>query len=278
MAKDDKFFAVVCWGALVLTGGIFLATNTSLPTRIGTGPEHPVAETPALPDLEEVVTAAVDEVFASQDYRPAVYEVEERGAAPATYQLASASLADAAFVTDMIEALSDGRFPESGEKALPGPDEVLVRRDSDGRLVVAAGTHRRYDDLRRKIEAVEAATALEVIEVLADLEGNSDPAQTLDRLLAVPVPDVEPDMVSRGFHWGFADEDYESLSTAEKHILFMGRRNARAVRSKLEEIRVGLGRTSVFEPDFGDTITESTVAAVEQPAASTAEALILPQY
>ena len=69
--------------------------------------------------------------------------------------------------------------------------------------------------------------------------------RTLERaivsLLATPIPDGPVDVTPRGIVYGYADPDIESVTAAQKHLLRMGPRNARAIQQKLREIALELG-------------------------------------
>jgi hypothetical protein len=157
---------------------------------------------------------------------------------------------------------------------LPDPVDTLVRRDRDGRLVVAAGTQRRYSPL---VEALNAVDPVAVVTELGRLEPSTTTAEhsegdlesrlhdTIAALLAFDLPDVEPTMVAHGPGWVFAEPEYEALSGAERHLLLMGRRQARAVRSKLEAIRLAFAWP---DPPVDRALTMAAARPV--PASATA--------
>jgi hypothetical protein len=61
-------------------------------------------------------------------------------------------------------------------------------------------------------------------------------------LLSTPVPPENLTVQPHGaVDYAYADEDLESLTGAQKHLMRMGPRNARLVKEKLRDIAVALG-------------------------------------
>ncbi len=150
----------------------------------------------------------------------------------------------------VVEAIIQLQSPKLNGWGLPTQQDILVRTDRDGRLVVAAGTHRRYDRVREAITALDGPTVADACDAIERRLAMGVPGEglfrakvveVLDLLLAAEVPDVELDMVSRGTYWGFADPGLDDLSPAQKHMLMMGLDNQRIVRSRLQDIRQYLG-------------------------------------
>ncbi len=50
-------------------------------------------------------------------------------------------------------------------------------------------------------------------------------------------------MESRVSYWAFADECYEELSPAQRHLLLMGKDNADTVQAKLNELKSAFARS-----------------------------------
>jgi hypothetical protein len=185
-------------------------------------------------------------------------------------------------VRAVIESVAAGETPEIEGLELPGLAEVLVRRDPDGRLVVASGTHRRYGSIIAAVADLDNERLAAFIVYLDQLGADEDADEWMlldrlrdaaDHLLEVKIPEVEPDMSSMGTHWGFADVDYEKLSIAQKHLLLMGRDHARVLRRALLEIRGVLGAPDEVilpEPEPIAPV-EVLVAEVEETVSSDAE-------
>jgi len=210
--------------------------------------------------------------------------IESQGVVQASYRPPSAEEVDRFWadadsvhrLIDAVKSLSDGTIPALGSvDAPPAPDEVLVCRDRDGRLVVAPGTQRRFDRIVEAFEAfdVEAFSASlddlgeRWVEISPEGPGFREALSTaIDQLLDFEPPEVEPDMVSKGTHWGFADPEYENLSAAQQQLLLMGRRNARIVRARFEEIRDLVGPVAVDTgPSPAPDVEEEILIAEEAP-------------
>ncbi len=240
MRTDDRFTTVSVIAVLVATAALFAVVNTGGPPAPPIDVVHesvprvqPLAQPAADPWSEAAGGASLailDEGITIP--RPAAAEPDGR---PGLVAAAEAVLA--------------ARAPDT---ALPSDTEVTVRVDRDGRLVVAAGTMRRYRPLVDELEGFETG----VVEAAGQgCDGRLLAA--LDRLLAVEIPEVEPTMVRRGIRWGFADPAYEALDDAQRHLLLMGRDQHRRVRAKLLELRAALGPCAVFADPDGTLVTEA---------------------
>jgi hypothetical protein len=254
MKQDDRFFSIAGICALVVTVGAFIWFHREAIFRAGTmRTAHRVEVTADLdrsPTPPTTVSASVPTAV-----------VEPPAIVPASYAPDAiepdTGPADGWWTTDTIDllfeavvAVAEGRTPVFESDPLPDRDQVLVRLDRDERLVVAPGTHRRYQGMVEAIDAIDIVAVADAVDRLEEPwskpDGESDGfrlalAHAIDHLLEVEPPDVEPDMISRGTYWGFADPEYAALTDAQKHMLLMGRSNARAVRSRLSEIRDLIG-------------------------------------
>lgn len=96
-----------------------------------------------------------------------------------------------------------------------------------------AGTARLYATLKPRIE--EAAREL----------GDSSFDRTFERaivsLLRTPTVNDPIVVVTKGIGYGFADPKLEELTTAQKHLIRTGPRNAAAIKQSLRNIAVALG-------------------------------------
>ena len=61
-------------------------------------------------------------------------------------------------------------------------------------------------------------------------------AKATNRLLNVPVPEGDVELVPKGAVFAFADPALEGLSAAEKHLLRMGPRNQKLIQDKIREV------------------------------------------
>ncbi len=135
---------------------------------------------------------------------------------------------------------------------LDGWREVLVREDDSGRLVLAAGTRRRYRPVVDVVAALDAdavAAAWEAVRpAVARAGGHEAPddidlalRQVLDDLLAVEVPDGPIEMEQRTLRYIFADDELQALSPLQRHLVLMGPESARRVQRSLGAVRSALG-------------------------------------
>lgn len=137
-----------------------------------------------------------------------------------------------ASVLGFIEILSPFSAQEFGERAIISPK-----------------SYARYDDVTRAFTSLDPAYAAEVYRKLrpffeAIYAQVAKPGEkfddvlgrAIDRLVNVRVPD-EIEIVPHGGVWAFKDAELESLSPAEKHLLRMGAKNARAIQDMLSAFR-----------------------------------------
>ena len=258
MAHDDRFFTLVCCAALLITGSVFLWTHHgSIHFEVASlaGSNAEIERTPATPNPPRASDAAdagsvfVHAAVDSPAAVPAVFEPQiASGVARASF--GNPNDPDPDQVLGVVEAIIQLQSPKLDGWGLPTQQDILVRTDRDGRLVVAAGTHRRYDRVREAITALDGPTVADACDAIERRLAMGVPGEglfrakvveVLDLLLAAEVPDVELDMVSRGTYWGFADPGLDDLSPAQKHMLMMGLDNQRIVRSRLQDIRQYLG-------------------------------------
>ena len=260
MAKDDRFTVIVVVLVTLITAGAFLWSHwgslaiSLRPTAVAAAPATTVSPEPA---------QATAETGEENTVVPALYEIDPAAAEAVMHaSYGKGNSVEKAMAT--LEMIASGWT----NPTVPAPAEILVRRDRDGRTVVASGTHRRYEDLRQNVQNLVLS---DIDSALLQADGTSSSAEVeslranliaiLDETLAVDVPDTEPDMVAGVHAWQFADTEYRSLSPAQKHLLLMGRDNARAVRAKLVEIRRHLGEPDSIDTDQPAIRTEPVVIA-----------------
>jgi hypothetical protein len=269
MQREDRFITIAGACALLVTISAFLWVHRQAIFRAG--PSFRAARSEQTSDraVESIrptpVSAATEHATRNVAVNASQPENDVSAVVPASYgpdpvpgaERWPSDSATARLVFDAVRALTAGSTPALWDDAPPAPAEVQVCRDRDGRLVVAPGTHRRYDPVIQAIEDldIEAFTAslddldAQWVEIMPGGPGLRQALATaIDKLLDVDPPNVEPDMVSKGTHWGFADSDYEGLSEAQKHLLLMGLERARIVRTRLEEIRTSIGAVPIDIP------------------------------
>jgi Protein of unknown function (DUF3014) len=177
-----------------------------------------------------------------------------------------------------VEAVADGYSP-SGELGFVATEHPFLVREDEGRLVIAAGTYRRYNLAVEVLGSVDAEAAVAILRELepAIEEARQDVAwhrgsfedrlrQAIDHLLAVEVPTGVIEVERRTRTYTFADDDFERMSDAQRHLLRMGRRNALAVQAKLRNIRSVFGWPASEPPEaVQQAVDESKDAEALEP-------------
>lgn len=149
--------------------------------------------------------------------------------------------------------LAEGTSPAGHLGDLRPADGFRASR-SAGRWFVDAASFRRYDLLADVVASLDPAAAARLLGEIRPLLDQAygeigDPASDFDRtlaravgnLLAVPIPDGEPELVRQGALWAYADRELEQRTAAEKHLLRLGPDNARRVQAKLRELAAAAG-------------------------------------
>jgi hypothetical protein len=124
----------------------------------------------------------------------------------------------------------------------------------NGRTVIAAASHARFDALADVVLAVDARAFAEAYHTLSPrleeahdelgVAGSFDESfrRSLDRLVSLRVPEGPLAVVPHGGNYAFADPSIEGLSQVEKLLLRAGPDNARRIQQHLREIRDALNR------------------------------------
>ncbi len=155
--------------------------------------------------------------------------------------------------TVVVANISEGRTPTTHLRhvAPTGPFRIVDRK---GDLFIDEQSYQRYDRLADAVASIDVAGSArlyatlkprieEANRELGHPEGSFD--RTLERaivsLLAVRAPAGPVEVGPRGIVYGYADDDLESLTAAQKHLLRMGPRNIALIQNKLREIALALG-------------------------------------
>jgi len=244
MHDDDRLFAMIGTGLLALaaagwavsTMDVGLGRRGAAADAVGTAP--PAATVPRSSGVNRDLVhsrkdhdrLASDVVLAARGPEPT--RVVETAAVPPAVDRVEPLVA-------AVGALAAGRLPRQLAELVEADREVLVRRADDDRLVLAAGTFRRYAPL---VESLRGASASDVAEMLRTGEaghpGLVDRAiAASDHLLATPVVAGDVEMESRVRRWAFADDGLEGLSVAQQHLVRMGETQAAVIRGFLRELR-----------------------------------------
>ena len=255
MNRDDRLFAII-GGLVVATVTIgFLIFAGGITGTVDNGPRIVVEALPAAVEPSpspEVVPASLE----SAPPEPADELVRALLAGLAAHPQWTGWL-----VTDdllgrfvaAVEAVADGYSPREPLDFL-APWRPFLVRESDDRLVIAAGSFRRYDLVAAVVDAIDAEAAVvlyrelepEIVRARADVAWHrgdfSDRLQAaVDHLLAVEIPSGPVEVEQRTRSYVLADDRLEALSDAQRQLLRMGPGNAARVQHKLREIRDAFG-------------------------------------
>ncbi len=155
--------------------------------------------------------------------------------------------------TVVVTNIAEGKAPAPLLRMLrPSSPFRVVERSDD--LYLDPRTYERYAALADAVASIDPAGAARLYATLKprieeahrELGGLDTPFdRVLERaivlLLKTPVEDGPVQVEPRGIVYGFADEDLEDLTAAQKQLLRMGPRNARVVQRTLRAIAVALG-------------------------------------
>jgi hypothetical protein len=123
-----------------------------------------------------------------------------------------------------------------------------------GKTYIAPASYARYDRFGDAVASVNVEAAVAAYRAMRGTvetayralgypEASLDrvTARALRRLVAVPVPRSEVEVIDEGGVYVFADPKLEALGGTEKHLLRMGPRNAGMVQEKARELLGALG-------------------------------------
>jgi hypothetical protein len=155
--------------------------------------------------------------------------------------------------TLVVANIAEGKTPARLLRTLRPSLPFRVVERSDG-LYLDPRTYERYAGLADAVASIDPAGGARLYATLkprieeAHRElGHLDTPfdRTLERaivlLLKTPVEEGPVRVEPRGIVYGFADEDLEDLTAAQKQLLRMGPRHARVVQSTLRAIALALG-------------------------------------
>lgn len=156
--------------------------------------------------------------------------------------------------TAAVQQVAEGDSPRASVPFLAPPGAFLVHEPKRGPATVDPRSYARYDAVAAtfaSLDAQKAAAAYRVLQPLLDRAWSelgppgtrfeAALARAVGRLVAVPVPRGQVEVVPRGALWAFKDEALEQRSAAEKHLLRMGPENMQRVQVKLRELQGALG-------------------------------------
>lgn len=271
MQSDDRLFATVGLTVLVLAATLAVVAGGGLRlpgfARAARTSTAAISHPPAAPPPVAVPATSAADLAA-----PAVVAAPAQ-AARAANPASAAAPPDAGVLLDVADAIAAGQVPAAWFDAVDGRSEVLVRRTADGRLVLAAGTFRRYRPLVAALRNLDPELVAELSHAgatRASSPSNDDRlAAAVDHLLATPEVAEPAEMVSRHRRWVFADPALAALTPVQQQLVLMGPEQAAVVRAVLTEIRDGLPAPEP-ESSFPATLPVLASAAPVANASGTA--------
>ncbi len=257
MKHDDRIFAVV--GGCVVLAVALAAVVMWLGTGINV--DAPQRATVVVKELP-VPTPATSFGRASQVIEADLSQVDEEGpvrdavAALSSHpQLAAYLIHDRLLrrFVGAVDAIAGGYSPRD-EVEFMRPSRPFLVREDEGRLVVAAGSYRRYDAAAEVFASIDTDGAVELYERLgprleaiyrevgwASEDFDSRLREAVDHLLEVEAPSVQVEVEQRAIVYAYAEDRFERLSGAQKQLLRMGPGNVRRVLAKLRDLRSNMG-------------------------------------
>ena len=198
--------------------------------------------------------------------------------------------------TTVVYNVSEGESPRTRLSFLGPKDpfktlEKKEKKPKEKKIFIDPASYARYDVVGAVIGTLNAqGVAAAYKELLpwfrlafeeiapkgADFGAAWSKATT--RLLNVPVPQGEVEVVAKGAVFAYADPALESLSVAEKHLLRMGPQNQKLIQDKIREVLAAIqGPTATATADGGTTTTGAAPAPASPegttvPAGGTAPA------
>jgi hypothetical protein len=152
-----------------------------------------------------------------------------------------------------VDAIAGGYSP-SNELEFLRPLKPFYVSEDEGRLVVASGTYRRYNVVSDVFTSIDANGAVEIyrefrprLEAIyrevgwANDDFDTRLREAVDHLLEVNAPTGQIEVEQRAIVYAYAEDRFENLTEAQKHLLRMGSRNAAAIQAKLSVLRSLMG-------------------------------------
>jgi hypothetical protein len=156
----------------------------------------------------------------------------------------------AAAVSNMAEG-------ESPRAVLPflAPQGTFQAVEAKGHTFIAPESFARYDPVARALTSLDTQATARAYQELKPLiekafaeigrpgqRFDETLARAIQRLLDTPIPEGSIEVVDMpGVNYAYAAPELEQLSAAQKHLLRTGPANARAIQTKLRELRGALG-------------------------------------
>jgi hypothetical protein len=257
MQQDDRIFAVVgacIVGAVALIAGLIWLNS-------GISVEAPRRATVVVPE-RAAVTPAVNVEPVSQVVEAGLTGEGDEGLFRAAVATLSTHPALASYLVHdrllrrfvrAVDAVAGGYSP-ADEVDFLEPARPFIVREDEGQLVIAAGSFRRYNVVTQVFDSLDTEASVDIyrrfrprLEAIyrevgwANDDFDTRLREAVDHLLEVTVPSGRIEVEQRAIAYAFAEDGFENLTGAQKHLLRMGPRNAGLVQAKLRELRDAMG-------------------------------------
>jgi hypothetical protein len=281
MQQDDRLFFWVGAGVIAAVAGaailMWLASGINV--------EAPRRATVNVPPLQ-APTPMVSERSTSQIVEASYRADDVDGPVRSAVHRLSSHPGFAAFLVNdrllrrfvlAVDAVAGGYSPRDHVDFLRPTRDFVVREDG-GRLVIAAGSYRRFNLVSEVMASFDTETAVDLYgrfspqmeEIYREVAWASEDfdsrlQQAIDHLLEVSVPGGPIEVEQRAIVYAFADDEYESLSEAQKLLLRMGPANAGRVQGKLRELREAMGWSATEPPLVTAELEDAPVGDLDAP-------------
>mgnify|MGYP001816967338 CR=1 FL=1 len=281
MQQDDRIFAAVfacVVAAAALTGTLmWFASGITVeaPQRATLEVQKLAAPTPTTAGTQQsmVVEAAYDPRDGDSMVRRAV-------ATLSSHPEFTAYLVNDRLLTRFVlsvDAIAGGYSPRD-ELEFLRPHRAFVVREDEGRLVIAAGSYRRYRLMTDVFSSFDTAAAAslyrrfrpELESIYREVGWASDDFdsrlhQAIDHLLEVSVPAGPIEVEQRAIVYAYADDEFENLTESQKLLLRLGADNAARIQQTLREFRATMGWPDAVPVVTAERQEDDSETLVEEP-------------
>jgi len=257
MKQDDRIFAIV--GGCVVSAVALAAAVVWLGSGITV--EAPQRATVVVAELEAPAPAISPAAISPRSGAGFASETDDALVRAAMSGLSSHPELASYLVNDRllrrfvgaVNAIAGGYSPRD-EIEFMQPVRPFVVREDEGLLVVASSSYHRYDRAAAAFASIDVDGGVELYRrfgprleeiyreiAWADSGFDDRLREAIDHLLEVEVPSSQIEVEQRAIVYAYAEDGLERLTGAQKQLLRMGPGNARAVQTKLRELRTAIG-------------------------------------
>jgi hypothetical protein len=199
---------------------------------------EPVEVTPPPPPTPEELDSQVRTMLAETGFSPPPV-LADSFAAPYLLDRGVSSL----------DQLARGLVPTRTLNLARPAGSFKTRRDGE-RYFVDPASYRRYDSLVAGVTALSVDSSVELFQQFRPLLRNAYAAlgypedlmdnaliAALDTIIAAPIRDTPPELVSKGALWAYDDGELENASDLHKQLLRLGPDNTRALQAWAARLR-----------------------------------------